>query len=107
MAVENENVAEFLRSKSESHIYYNRNGDIVDSEAKAYAYTHNVESASNNYVRFYRGQFLDPNGIDDRKRPMASFKKTNENTFDSYLSYLKTKNSIYLTRANRSHIDVY
>jgi len=107
MAVENEDVADFLEEKSESRIYYNRTGDLVDTEPKAYAYTHTSEGRETNYVRFYRGQFLDPYGLDDRKRPMASFKKTNEKTFNSYVSYLKTKNSVYLTRANRSHIDVY
>ena len=52
MAVENENVTEFLKSKSESHIYYNRDGEIVDSEAKAYAYPHNVLIVTGKHFRF-------------------------------------------------------
>jgi hypothetical protein len=59
------------------------------------------------FVRTYNNLPFDPMGSDARRDiwKRTELKKVNENTFNFYLTYLQTKNSIYMTRTQRSFIN--
>ena len=66
----------------------------------------------NNQEKIYLAKVLqsslyDPMGTySNRKRYLESnFKKVSKNTFDFYMMYLKTNNSIYLTKAQRGFLN--
>ena len=58
-------------------------------------------------VKVLQDTLYDPIGTySNRKRFLeSSFKKVSKNTFDFYMMYLKTNNSIYLTKAQRGFSD--
>jgi hypothetical protein len=59
------------------------------------------------FVRAYNNLPFDPMGPDARRDiwRRTELKKVNESTFNFYLTYLQTKNSIYMTRTQRSFIN--
>jgi hypothetical protein len=59
------------------------------------------------YVRVYQGTLFDPMGpYGKRQRNLdTQMKKVSKNTFDFYITYLMTNNSIYLTRAQRGFLN--
>ena len=59
------------------------------------------------YIRTYQGLPYDPLGPYSRRDVYENTKlnKVSKNTFDFYLMYLNTNNSIYLTKAQRGLIN--
>jgi hypothetical protein len=54
------------------------------------------------YVRFNRGELVDPHSVDyNRNTQLSTLKKVNERCFNQYVTYLKTKNRLYFTRSRR------
>lgn len=49
----------------------------------------------------------DPNGIDSHREATLNLqlKATSQRTFDYYVTYLKTRNPIHMTKAQRSYIN--
>lgn len=64
--------------------------------------------SSKYYVLTYNNIPYDPYGTDSHreKKLRMSFRATTKQTFDDYISYLKTKNKLYMTRAQRNFIYV-
>jgi hypothetical protein len=58
------------------------------------------------FVRTYNNLPFDPMGPEARRDiwRRTELKRVNEATFNFYLTYLQTKNSIYMTRTQRSYI---
>jgi len=56
------------------------------------------------YVKFGRGELLDPLGADKGKhnRPYFDYKKVNEKVYAYYMKYLETRERIFLTRSRRA-----
>lgn len=105
---ENEDVSDLNLPKPENitRTYFDKNGKITshpessvakisessDSDKKAY------------YVKYGRGELLDPHHIDSSmqiKRSYYTLKKVDQQIFDSYIKFLKTKNRLYFTKARR------
>ena len=54
------------------------------------------------FILYARGEILDPHGVDFcGNRGFYKFKKVPKDAFDNYIKYLKSKNTMYFTRARR------
>ena len=107
--------------------YSKENVKSLDSEESIYDITGNIASSNEEkvfakmvtinlgkkdfqrqfFVRTYNNLPFDPMGPEARRDiwRRTELKKVNENTFNFYLTYLQTKNSIYMTRTQRSFIN--
>lgn len=93
---------------TQKEILFNKTGKEVSlSEEKVFAKIIDSNSGVSYYVNTYNNQIYDPLGINaNRERYLdTKLKKVSKDTFDFYLIYLQTNNSIYLTRANRRFIN--
>lgn len=99
----------FLESTVEDRIVFDKTGTTLDGEGlqKVVHYAksiHNPDLKSTSYyICTYQGIPLDPTGpYGRRERALdTKMKRVSKNTFDLYLTYLKTNNSIYLVKAQR------
>jgi hypothetical protein len=68
---------------------------VVDGDSESY------------YIRTYQNMPYDPLGAYSRREIYADTKmhKVSKNTFDFYIMYLKSNNSIYMTKAQRGFIN--
>ena len=102
---------EFIQEDERVTSYHNSDGKTSNKEtSKSCAKTvDNVnKNTTTHYVKFFRGRIFDPHGMDGRKGGSAftQYKKVQNQTFNYYSHYLKTKNQNSFTRAERSFIDV-
>lgn len=86
--------------------YYGKNGAGLESPKLAFAKKVTTESQDTasvrHYVRFGRGELVDPHSVDNNlKTQLTTFKKVNEKSFNQYMRYLETKNRLYFTRSRR------
>jgi len=91
---------------------FDKTGSIViGKKEKSYARilsTVSSEEASNKYyLKSYENIPYDPWGMHAHRESYLDmkFKSVSKNTFDYYMMYLKTKNSLYMTRCQRSFIN--
>lgn len=92
---------------------FNKFGDPISSEKdKVFAKYLKIELGNGDvqkkyFVLTYNNIPYDPSGIDSHRESTLSMKlKTvSQTTFDSYVLYLKTRNPIYMTKAQRSFIN--
>jgi len=87
---------------------FNRKGhNTLNAKEKVFAKVVKAEKASQYYISTHNNEIYDPMGINsNRERYLETkLKKVSKDTFDFYLIYLQTNNSIYLTRANRRFIN--
>lgn len=87
---------------------YGKTGDEIASEKeKVYAQIVHAPSEDGYFLRGYQGAPYDPFGThSDRERFVETgMRKVSKKTFDFYMVYLKTKNSIYLTKASRGMLN--
>lgn len=77
-----------------------------DSE-QTFAQTITSKNQCKYAILVHNNQPYDPYGIDSHRESKLDLKlkSVNQNTFNYYVSYLKTKNSLYMTRAQRSFIN--
>lgn len=106
-----DNASEKLSKKS-SEIPYNINGVKVSSSSeKVFAKALFVDVGNKTQQKFFIRTFnnvpFDPNGPDSRREiwNRTELKPVSKKTFEHYIQYLNTNNSIYMTRAQRSYID--
>lgn len=104
-----------LHTENES-VLFDRAGNTLSGEAK-----HKVphfakkliqpsregEAKVTFYIRTHQAALFDPNGpYGRRERTLdTKMKQVSKNTFDFYITYLKTNNSIYLTKAQRGFLN--
>jgi len=96
-------------------ILFDRTGNTLSGEARhkvqhfAKMLSKNDGTASGDtyYVRIHQAGLFDPNGPYGRRdRVMdTELKRVSKNTFDFYITYLKTNNSIYMTKAQRGFLN--
>lgn len=92
--------------------FFNKNGELK-SEQKEGFFAKVVEKIIGNraltayYIRVHDSTLFDPTGTNSFRVKYLDTKmrKVSKATFDFYMIYLKTKNSIYLTRAQRSFLN--
>ena len=94
-------------------VVYGSTGNILSNiDDKIFAKMLTVDLGKKDYqrqffVRTYNNLPFDPMGPEARRDIWirTELKKVNESTFNFYLTYLQTKNSIYMTRTQRSYIN--
>jgi hypothetical protein len=89
-------------------ILFNKDGQI-SSETKENKYAKIVGKASTDlyYIRTHLNVPYDPLGSYGHRENYieTKLKKVSKDTFDFYVMYLKTNNSLYLTRASRGFLN--
>lgn len=81
---------------------YDKTGEIANKEEHAFAMQVESDSSCKYYIRYNRGELVDPHSIDfNLKTQLSTFKKVNEKSFNQYIKYLETKNRLYFTRSRR------
>jgi hypothetical protein len=104
---------ENIRSKESSQTFYGSKGDVLENkDDKIFAEMLVVNLGKDNFqtqylIRTYNNLPFDPMGPEARRDiwRRTTLKKVNEDTFNFYLTYLQTKNSLYMTRTQRSYIN--
>jgi len=86
-----------------SRVYLDKNGNETEDENIAFAKISQSGEKNNYYIKYNRGEIIDPHHTDSngRKNSNATFRKVNKKTFDTYNKFLKTKNLLYFTMARR------
>lgn len=101
---ENENIIQEERSEK----LFNKNGEEISSQKEDFfAKIIGNERSQLYYIRVHESILFDPNGMNSYRVKFLDTKmrKVSKLTFDYYMIYLKTRNNIYLTRAQRSFLD--
>lgn len=91
---------------------FDRTGNSIDDEKK-YKLSHyaKVITKSNgdqtHFIRTHQSVPFDPNGPYGKREKYIDTKirRVSRGTFDYYMTYLKTNNSIYLTKAQRGFLN--
>lgn len=99
--------------KNKMQKVYNKLGKSSESEKeKIFAKSIEVDLDNENKQKTYsiitqNNSPYDPYGIDSHRESdlNLSLKNVSKQTFDYYLLYLQTRNSLYMTRAQRSFIN--
>lgn len=101
-----------LSTKTSEIELYDIKGNITSEEAETYAKSVNIDVGGNRkqskfFIRTYNNLPLDPIGSTSRRNiwDRTELKLVSYQTFDHYVNYLKTKNGLFFTKANRSFID--
>ena len=82
-----------------------------DDQHKRTHYAKSIAHSTSNNISYliltHDGVPLDPMGTYGRRARVldTQMKRVNKGTFDFYLTYLKTNNTIYLTKARRGLLD--
>ncbi len=92
-----------INPQSEEH-NFNKNAQKIDNPLeKSYAKIIEKNNNTSYYIRVHQSVPLDPMGAYGKRDKFieTKMKPTSKATFDFYMMYLKTKNSIYMTKARR------
>lgn len=86
---------------------YNKIGLVAENQDKVFAEIIDGAKQKVYYVLTYNNLLYDPLGPDSNRESTIDtvLKKTNKQTFDYYMHYLKDRNRVYITRAQRSFIN--
>lgn len=100
----------FAKEQTEQteEINFDKNGkSFTNGKTKTYAKVLRSKNGTSYLIATYNNQIYDPIGINaNRERYLETkLKRVSKDTFDFYMIYLQTNNSIYLTRANRRFIN--
>lgn len=89
--------------------YHDKNGNMSTEKTgvvKLSSITQDGKESKKYYIKFFRGDFIDPHSVDyNVKTGIFVFKKVNKKTYDEYMRYLKTKNRLYFTRSRRLYME--
>jgi|TARA_Y100000996_G_scaffold403149_1_gene375834 hypothetical protein len=99
-----------VKEKQKHEVGFDKNGVIVKKQASKDIYGKVIyldDKESSHHVKVLESNLYDPMGTySSRRRYLeATFKRVSKNTFDFYMMYLKTNNSIYLTKAQRGFLN--
>tara|TARA_R110002110_G_scaffold172215_3_gene374940 strand:+ start:181 stop:510 length:330 start_codon:yes stop_codon:yes gene_type:complete len=87
---------------------YGRHGDeVLSKKEKDMAKAIQRSSSTSYHIQTYEGAPYDPNGMYSHREDNIElkYKKVSKDTFDFYMLFLTTKNSLYLTRSQRSFLN--
>jgi hypothetical protein len=100
-----------IKPKQNSEILYNVEGLKTSFDDKIFARALFIDVGNKTQQKFFIRTFnnvpFDPQGIDARREiwNRTELKSVSKKTFEYYIQYLTSKNSIYMTRTQRSYID--
>jgi hypothetical protein len=86
-------------------------GVVIHKKEKSYAKVIRTisrhSSTEKYYVKVHQGVPYDPWGMFEHRENYieTKFQSVSKETFDYYMMYLKTRNSLYMTRSQRSFIN--
>lgn len=105
-----EKIKKDIPTKKTTEERFDKNGRMLDRKASKDSYGKVIfvdNKEHSHFVRVLESNLYDPMGTySNRRRYLeSSFKKVSKNTFDFYMMYLKTNNSIYLTKAQRGFLN--
>jgi hypothetical protein len=110
--INSENQAFEINHTDVFEINLNKLGRPISDEsekifAKTIGNTNSIPSQNKYAILVFNNQPYDPYGIDSHRESTLSLslKQVSKQTHDMYVSYLKSKNSLYMTRAQRSFIN--
>lgn len=100
-------------SRATEETLFDRTGsEVINEKEKNYAKIvktsfEGKESANAYYIKTYQNVPFDPSGAYGHREQYleTKFSKVSKDTFDYYMLFLKTKNTLYMTRAQRSFIN--
>jgi|SRR5210317_1844185 hypothetical protein len=102
----------FLPQEDKTVFLFGKTGEVleIDEQHKLPHYAkivQNSEGKQTCYIRIYQSTPFDPMGpYGRRERNLdTQIKRVSRSTFDFYVTYLKTNNSIYLTKAQRGFLN--
>lgn len=103
---ENEDVSDLNLPEPENitRTHFDKNGNMTSNPENSVAKISECGEKRFYYVKYGRGELLDPHHIDSSmqiKRSYYTLKKVNQQIFDSYIKFLQTKNRLYFTKARR------
>ena len=91
---------------------YNKKGEHTDDDKHTFAKAlHETRHDRTSYTKFYAvthdNALYDPRGTNSNREAYLDLKlkEVSKATFDYYMLYLTSRNSLYMTRAQRSFID--
>ena len=107
---ENENVSglNLPDETKTSTEYYNRHGKTCSEKASVtkIVTTTTDKTSIRYYIKFSRGEFIDPHAIDQNYSSSTSvFKRVKEDVYFMYVKYIESKNRLYFTRARRKYME--
>lgn len=94
------------KNPTKEYVYINKSGKVIQNDRdKVYAQVLVEGERETHYIVTYQNSPLDPMGRYQKRQAYLETKMTKvaKKTFDYYITYLQTNNSIYLTRTNRSY----
>ena len=102
----------FLPENKTKVTLFGKTGNVLSDEEK-HRLPHYAKLIQNDHgkvsyqIRIYQSAPFDPMGpYGRRERNLdTQLKRVSKNTFDFYVTYLKTNNSIYLTKAQRGFLN--
>ena len=91
-------------------VFFGKTGEKLNpdnSSQKIYAKLVAKNGAEAYYISTCQGVLFDPLGPHARRENNVetAMKRVSKNTFDFYMIYLKTHNSIYMTKAQRGYLN--
>jgi hypothetical protein len=98
--------------KETKQVSYNKIGKIIRSNEKVFAKFLEIDVNNSIQSKFFIATHnnvpYDPNGIDSHRESDINIqlKSVSKEVFNYYILYLQTKNSLYMTRTQRSYINV-
>lgn len=94
-------------SDNKKEIWFNINGkEISGDNEKFFSKTIEQEGRLYYYVRTHDNNLYDPTGMYSKRGSIPLvMTKVSKGTFDFYMLYLTTKNSLYFTRAERGFLN--
>lgn len=99
-----------VKTKHVDEVSFDKDGCVIEHKANkdSYAKVVYVDSKEYSYhIKVLDATLYDPLGTysNRRKYLQAIFKKVSKATFDFYIMYLKTNNSLYFTKAQRGFLN--
>ena len=93
-----------IPKETQAEICFNKYGQNLDSsKEKVYGKVIAKNGRDYYYIRVHQSVPFDPMGTYAKREQYIESKlqQVTKNTFDFYMMYLKTKNTVYMTRARR------
>lgn len=94
----------YKEEKNIEEMFFGREGKQITSEKEKFFAKIAIDNGAYiYYIRMYQGLPYDPIGPYSKRNIFSDTKliKVNKDTFDYYIFYLSTNNSIYLTKTQR------
>lgn len=88
-------------------LFFNKDGEKLEEESKQTVAKILSRSNDKFYIRYYQGSLFDPIGTHSLRSDYkdSEFRQVSKSVFDLYFMYLKSKNPIYFTKAQRGFMN--